>query len=383
MTIDQVQKLLLDGYITAEESDSLLYEYTIWDENTHTVLNNPAWHQPDLKTIKKIGITGSFGKTCTCEILYQYLRAKGKSCLLLCTNGIFINDRTVQKDFLATSFSKAMLLKLLNGLCGANSIDYVIIELAAELTTYFNNNLFIDYIQLDITGLTFFSQNLTAHFNNDTAFYQRCKDKVLGLAPIRFVPSTCTEFNYTDIFENVESFRNYNKSQLRNWSLAKAILQKLGEYTIPEEEIPNFYIRGRYEDFLNNKIIIDTCWSGIRHLCECYKPLNKKFRVIYVPIFWPDINQSIINYRRRQLPTLASCEHVYITDPKEITVEKDLDFYKDFLPEDHSNFEYIFGWENCVRKAINELQDDEILLIACRENFRAFRHILVDLLDKE
>ena len=50
--------------------------------------------------MKILGICGNYGKTSTCELLYQYLLKKNYNVGVCCSNGVFYNNITIQKNTL-------------------------------------------------------------------------------------------------------------------------------------------------------------------------------------------------------------------------------------------------------------------------------------------
>jgi RHS repeat-associated protein len=78
-----------------------------------------------------IGITGTSGKTTTCEIVYQYLNFIGKKASLYCSTGLFINNKTRIKNFFRGTLDKEALEDYLAE-DEKEEIEYAVIEINAE-----------------------------------------------------------------------------------------------------------------------------------------------------------------------------------------------------------------------------------------------------------
>ena len=309
--------------------------------------------------MKKIGITGSYGKTSVCEIIYQYLLKLGKTVVLYCTNGIFKNGKTINKNMLTTSLPKIIIEKFLE----KEDSEYAIIEIKGEL---FKTGKYID---LDIIGITNFDKELVNNFDNNVVLYSNCKNKALHTGKISLVPENLKdEFYYTKTYKYLDTFKDWNKHQVENISLAIAILKELDLYKL--EVFPEIKIRGRYEKFGN--IIVDTGWCGFEHIYPMYK--ENKIKLIYVPIYPENISPAVKIYRDTAKPYLSKCEKIYVTSS---TNERSFDYFrKNFLEENYENVEYIKEHKDCLEKALKELKDDELLFIMAREYFREFRSYL-------
>ena len=164
------------GYIeiTKDQYNDLLAEKLTWQNDE--LVPNPDYRKGSWKTdMIKLGVTGSYGKTSTCEMLYQYLLASGKSVMMISTNGVFRNNVTARKNFFATSYDKDSLEKILEKYYHFYNIDYAVIEIKGEL---FRQDE--DYIDFDIVGMTNFDPELINNFNDSVELYKRCKNKLCG-----------------------------------------------------------------------------------------------------------------------------------------------------------------------------------------------------------
>src|SRR5690606_8868068 len=110
--------------------------------------------------MKLIGITGSSGKTSVAEIIYQYLVQKNISTSLYCSNGLFINGLTRQKDFLQSTVYDKELENYLKEDEEYN-VEYAIIEITAESIKRKEN---VHRLNYEVIGLTNFFKGLCNHF---------------------------------------------------------------------------------------------------------------------------------------------------------------------------------------------------------------------------
>ena len=346
--------------ITENQYNDLLKQKVVWQNNE--LVPNPDYRNGDWKTdMIRLGVTGSYGKTSTCEMLYQYLLAAGKSAMMISTNGVFRNNETVTKDLFVTSYHKDYLEKLLEESYHLYGIDYAVIEIKGEL---FRKNE--DYVDFDIVGMTNFDPELINNFYDNVDLYKSCKNKALTLGTIAVVPKNLEkDFYHTDTYEYLQSFEGFNNHQIKNVSLAIVILQKMNLYTL--EKFPPVVLRGRDEVFGN--IVVDTGWCGYEHIQPMYA--DKKVKLIYIPIWVRKETEAVQNYRNTAKNALSTCEKIYVTKGIE---ERSFDEIREkFFDSDYTNVEYISDHKDCFDKAVSELQPDEILYIMTRTYFREFR----------
>ena len=373
-SLDKISELLKMKCLKGSQITLLRYGYYNWNDELKKLEVNPEWHEPNFDAIKKIGVTGSHGKTSTCEYLYSYLRAKNKGCLLLCTNGIFVNDTTILKDKIDGNYEKTLTSDILYALCGLYDVEYIIIELIGELFLASET-----YLPIDITAFTMFDEEEIAHFGT-VENYIECKNRALKCGQISLVSNKYSDtFYHTATFDLINNYKDFNKYQVENLSVAVAVLKQLNIYD-ETFEFPTL-VRGRFDTFENGRIIIDTGWGGLNNLLPLYE--GKKLKLLFVPILRPQakLNENVLTYLNTVKDVMNNFEKIYFVIPKAAYQRLDIDLSRDYLlplylPENYTNVDYIFNYKEAFEKAYSELADDETLLILCRDNFRAFRDIV-------
>ena len=340
----------------------------------------------------KIGITGSYGKTSTAEILYQYLLFINKKAAIYCTNGIFKNGETVIKNFFTTSYEKFKMEKELIKL-EEEGYEYVVIEVKGEL---FMEGP--DYVDLDIIGLTNFDRELVNNFEESVALYKMCKQKALEQGNISLVPSDLASFfsNYTDTW-NDYSFTDLNPitievdstsietnlfgdHHVHNLSLAIRILKELDIFDINDfsEFATNINIRGRYAKYEigGHDILLDTGWVGFEHILPILQQVygnDIKFNLIFVPINYINDTDTTRMYREKSKESLSQADFVLVN----ATQNEELIRNKFFEPEYSLDKIQVDKDINvCFQRAFETLDDNAILFIMARKKFREFKEIL-------
>lgn len=129
-----------------------------------------------IKKYTVIGITGTNGKTSTCNYLYQYLRMLNEDVLLISSNGIFLDDlkfetqNTTPDIFTIYKYAKKNLIK--NKFKKQKKKNhYLILECSSQGI----RNLRVKYIPFDIvlfTNIT--SDHLDYHKDLSDYFFSKC-----------------------------------------------------------------------------------------------------------------------------------------------------------------------------------------------------------------
>lgn len=343
----------------------------------------------------KIGITGSYGKTSTAEILYQYLLFLNKKVALYCTNGIFKNGETAIKNFFTTSYPKYKMEKDIVKL-EEEGYEYVIIEVKGEL-------FMVDpsYVSLDIIGLTNFDSELVNNFEESVALYRMCKQKALDQSKVSLIPDNLVNkfTNYTGTWSNYDIL-NLNPVVIKvdntevvtdligvhhvyNISLAIHILKELNIFEINSfrEFASNINIRGRYVKYIveGHDIILDTGWVGFEHILPVLKQIygnDMKFNLVFVPISYNNDTDTTKLYRERSKDALSQAELILVNATQDEKLIRDKYLNSDYpLNKMQSDKDM----HVCFQRAFETLEDNAILFIMARTKFREYKHIIEEL----
>lgn len=359
--------------------------------------------------MKLIGVTGSFGKTSVCEIVYQYLLARGYKVSLYSSNGLFTNGLTRTKDFLQTS----LYIKELENYLSEDKddgIEYGIVEITGESVKRNDN---IHFLPFEVIALTSFNNNLYNHYSGKEEYY-RCKRDILEKGNTKSVLLRLDDPNYSwfsDIkhktygytdksFYQMEVIDNtidglklkcdgviFNTNLItayhaRNMAGAIAILKEIQVFNIEAfiEFAKNIFIRGRFEkiNLSGKNIILDTGYSGAQIVLNgLERTLNgNNFKVIYSNIQYDVDGDWVKNARANNGLFLQKAKYIYLTntceDIDELKVFKDEVLNNSF----YNNYLYIKDNSEVVNRAIDELNSDETLIIFTRDYYRNYRHII-------
>lgn len=362
--------------------------------------------------MKLIGITGSFGKTSVCEIVYQYLLSMGFRVSLYSSNGLFTNGLTRKKDFLQSTLYLKDLEKFLNE-DKEDGLEYAIIEITGESAKRRDN---IHLLPYEVIALTSFYNNLCNHYKNKGDYF-RCKREILENANTKCVLLRIDDPDYlwfSDIKHKTFGYLDNADYQLlvvdntinglklkcdnvtfetnlitayhaRNTAAAIAILKEIQVFDINSyiEFAKNILIRGRFEkmNYRGKNIILDTGYSGAQIVLNgLEKTLNgNNFKIIYSNVFYDNVNEWVKNARANNGNFLKKAKFIYLTslDPD----ADDLRIFKDEVLKDNSYGSYIYikDSEDAVTRAINELDTNETLIIFTRDYYRNYRHIIENL----
>ncbi|HEY8364059.1 MAG TPA: Mur ligase family protein [Haloplasmataceae bacterium] len=356
--------------------------------------------------MKLIGITGSCGKTSVAEIVYQYLLYVGYKVSLYCSNGLFVNGLTREKDFFQSTLYGKELDEFLKEDV-ENEVNYAIVEITAESV---KRNDTVHLLPFDVVALTNFYRGLHNHFDSKE-HYLSCKRKILTSSNVKEVLLRLEEPNY-NLFSDIKHLTygysdqaNYQLKVLdnkidglhliydgvefrtnlitgyhaRNMACALAILSCLNILDINafKKYAQNIYIRGRFERLKvgNKNIVIDTGFVGADMLLLGLEQTvgNTNFKIIYSSVHYNEPNEWIKNARSRVGEFLRRGKFIYLTNPKNALDEEDI-FIHDVMNNEPVNYRYIPTLEQACKIALDELKEDETLVIFAREHYRKYRH---------
>ncbi|MFA7689194.1 MAG: Mur ligase family protein [Bacilli bacterium] len=362
--------------------------------------------------MKLIGITGSCGKTSVAEIIYQYLLYCKKSVSMYTSNGLFVNGLTKQKDYPQTTmYRKDLDVNLLDD---ANSgCEFAIVEIAAESIKRRDT---VHKLKFDVVILTSFFSTLHNHFKNKEE-YLACKRNIL-LAPnvgkvlIRYENEEYSKFSdINHITYGYSGDANHRISVLdnkmdgltlsflgimfqtnlitayhaRNIAAALATLFELDvlDMKLFSEFAKDIKIRGRFEKVVvgGKTVVIDTGLAGaVITLVGIEKPLDStNYRIIFSNVHYKDANEWVLSSRERVGRYLKRGNYIYLTSPTNNPCEEEV-FIQDVIKENnYSKYKFIPRLEEACKKALKELNPNEILIVFSRNHYREYRRIFEEI----
>jgi len=362
--------------------------------------------------MKLIGITGSSGKTSVAEIVYQYLLYRGYNASLYCSNGMFCNGLTRVKDFFQTTLYGKELLEFLEE-DKKNEVEYAIIEITAESV---NRNDSVHLLPYDVVALTNFFSGLHNHFEGENHYFN-CKKTILSSQKtknilIRYEDPNYSMFSdldhitygYSDeadyqmvvVNNTINGLKLYYDKEWfttnlitgyhgRNMACALAILSVLEIMDIHEfkEFAKNIFIRGRFEKFTikDKTVIIDTGFVGTGLLLSGLEQTigNKNYKTIFSNVHYSDVNDWVINARKNVGKYLKESKFIYLTNPTNEKDEEEI-FLRDVIADNNfTRYKYIPSIKDACLYALNELDNNETLVIICRNHYREYRKVLENL----
>ena len=228
--------------------------------------------------MKILGICGNYGKTSTCELLYQYLLKKNYNVRVCCSNGVFYNNITIQKNTFG-SMCAAWYIEAM-----PKNLDFLILEINEETMyspeSYFPiyrekfeclcNVTYSEYICQKHADLPKFLFNI---FDKINAAHKLCLDtdkELFNLTEsytlIKASSITFEEITFTIDEEIINSKNIISELELRNISAMAGVLKVIDEFDINilKNTLSELLIRGHFEKYIINskKIILDTGWGS-------------------------------------------------------------------------------------------------------------------------
>ena len=147
--------LVVERYIQNVKLPQVIVKNTrkIMHKICNRFFNNP------LKKIKVIGITGTNGKTTTCNILKQILESANKKVGLIGTNGIEFDSKITTSNL--TTPDTVVLFKTFSEMAKSN-IEYVVMEVSAHALDLFK----VKGIKFEIGAFTNLTQDHLDYFSS-------------------------------------------------------------------------------------------------------------------------------------------------------------------------------------------------------------------------
>ncbi len=331
------------------------------------------------------------------------------------SNGLFINGTTRIKDFFTTTPTLEELTKYLEK-DEEKKVDYAIIEITAESVKRGDN---IHKLPFEIIGLTTFYPNLNHHFNNDKDYYLNCKREILknqnkillryesvnesnGSSYKLFKDLKHISYGYTDSsdkkieviennldglslkYQNVIFKTNLISSyNIRNLALALSILDEINELDMNtfSNFAKNIKIRGRFEKYtINNKtIILDTGQAGLDIVLNSFNNIDIKLIYCNIP---DDGTIWTKEARQRAGRQIRKTKKVYLTTLNAFNSNDEEIFKNGVLGNQPHPYIYIRDPNDAVNIALEELEENEILVIITKEKYRFYKQILENIKDK-
>ncbi len=387
-------------------------------ENTTDYLKEYMYknYYKEIENIKLIGITGTSGKTTTCFIIYTILKELGCKAAYIGTIGFYM-DKFIKNISNTTPSVEELYNYLLE--CKKNDIEYVVIEVSSHA-------LDLDRIyglKFDAVGLTNISpEHLDYHKTMEN--YAKTKAKLITKLRNNKTAVINKESLYNNLFlipgnnnitigkENTDAkiydINNTNtgiefklkykgktykktlnivgKYNIYNYTTALLIVNSFGFDIEKMLKIDVYAPRGRMEmiKYKTNRIFIDYAHKpdAVRKVLE-----NTREFTIGKIITIIGCGGNRDSFKRPIMGNTASTnsDHVIFTndnprneDPKEIIK----DILKGVKKE---NYEIILDRKEAIKKGIELLKEDDVLLILGKghENYQIIKGVKYHLDDKE
>lgn len=359
--------------------------------------------------MKLIGVTGSLGKTSVCEIVYQYMLFKGYKISLYSSNGLFSNGLTRTKDFLQST----MYIKDLERFLSEDmeeGLEYGIIEITAESAKRSDG---IHLLPFEVIALTSFNNGLHNHYKSKDEYF-RYKRDILEKGNTKNVLLRIEDVNYSWFSDINHKTYGYNEGSdykikvientldglklecdglifntnlitayhARNIACAIAILKDIKVFDLSSfiEFSKNIFIRGRFEkiNYQNKTIILDTGYSGAQIVINGLQRtiVNKDFKIIYSNVMYEDETNWVKNARSNNGNFLIKAKYIYLTNTEDEVDQLAILENQVLSNSNYKNYIYIKDKTEALRRAVNDLEDNEVLIIFTRDDYRSYRHII-------
>ncbi len=332
--------------------------------------------------IKLIGVTGTNGKTTTCYLLYQLLNGLGCKCAYIGTIGYIVDDVVTSLD--NTTPGSLELYNLLEDSYNHNC-EYVVMEVSSQAL----DQKRVDYLEFDAAIFT----NLTRDhldYHKTLENYIEAKRKLFYLLKDDGISLINNDDPYADNFK-IKNYKTYGFTD--------------SDYTIDDENVINSHpydipLIGKYNKYnvlaaISLLYELGYQYDDIKELVQNLKEPSgrmevinyKTNRIIIDYAHTPDALQNVINTSleltdghvyviigcggnrdkgKRKMMGLIATDMAYYTiftsdNPRD---EDPLDIIKDMTSNlDKDNYQIEVNRENAIKKGIQLLNNNDILLV--------------------
>lgn len=380
----------------------VIVEYGNYDVPTLVVDNTNEYLDKYLKLnnidIKIIGVTGTNGKTTTCYLIYQLLNNLGVKCSYIGTLGYILDDNVIELN--NTTPGKLELYYLLKDSYNHN-VQYVVMEISSQALDQDR----VNFIELDyaiFTNLT--HEHLDYHKNIEN--YIEAKKKIFNLLKDDGISIINNDDEYSEYFK-VKNYKTYGLSNSDyNINGNKYNIPLIGDYnkynlfaaiSVLYEmgyKYDNLYDivsklkepSGRMEvvNYNNNKIIIDyahTPDAMEKVITACRDLTENKI----ITIIGCGGNRDIS--KRRIMGSVATDYSDYVIFTSDNPRYEDPNIIlNDMVQElDKNNYEIESNRENAIKKGIQLLSNNDILLVLGKghEKYQIINGIKIPFDDKK
>ena len=346
-------------------------------------------YKEKIDKLKLIGITGTNGKTTSAYLLYKALNKINKKSAYIGTLGFYMNDIHIKLDNTTPD-----ILQLYNLLvkCSDNDIEYVVMEVSSQALSYKR----LEYIEFDYAVFTNLTQD---HLDYHKTMDSYAKAKKLLFKKLK--KNNCTIINNDDKYKyyymldnsitygfsksdyqitdyktsidgskfkiNDEEYETklIGKHNIYNILITIIVLKKLGiEYNQIYNIIKDLdHVQGRMDTikYNNNLIIIDYAHTpdAVFKIINSVKGLGNRI----ITIVGCGGNRDKL--KRPIMGKVASQNSDYVIftsdNPR---LENPEEILKDIVNKlDNNNYEIVINREKAIKKGIQKLKNNDILLI--------------------
>ncbi len=365
-----------------------------------TPSNTPFIAAKDLPHIfsqipKIIGITGTNGKTTTAAIIAWLLSSLGHSCALLGTRGMFIGDRQIKPKGLTTP----CVLELYADIALASECEFLVMEVSSHAIE-----------QERIAGLSFIAKVLTnitsdhLDYHKTQEEYIRVKNSFFADECLKIINADEKKASYNPLHAFSYSITNPSDLQAKTYTLdsgisAMCLFRQDANHT---QEIPiytkNLYGKHNLYNILAALLcvhkILDINPTKIIPLLKGFSGVRGRMEIVHTnPLIVVDFAhtqdgmlQIFESFKGRNIavvfgaggdrdkskrPKMGACAYqyaqkIYITsdNPRNEEPQSIIDDILEGIPDSaHKAIYTDIDREVAIKKAINELRDDEVLLV--------------------
>ena len=348
-------------------------------------------YKEKLDRVKLIGITGTNGKTTSCYFIYQLLNSLGIKTAYIGTIGFYLNDKcTPLKNTTPDLYDLyEMIIEAVN-----NEVEVIAMEVSSQALDMRR----VEGIKFNIVAFTNITED-HLDYHKTMNDYKEAKQKLFNhvkeYAIINMDSKDGKDFinkKNTNILFGVKDY-DYKIGSIKlydNKTTFKVIHDdKIREITLP---VPGIY---NIHNYMNAYIICEKMGLNmdtvIQNTLKLKSPKGRyeliKNKVIVDYAHTPDavenIIKSVLQYSKGRVITLIGCggdrdkkkrpligkiatkysNYVYFTNDNPRT-ENPNEIINDMIKKiEKDNYEIILEREDAIKKAINELKNNDILLV--------------------